>query len=171
MGLEEFDINIYNSRISQPYQITEKELRDNFYFHQTTKEIQETIEKQVRHLKKREGLRLTVSGRRRQRELQKRERAGKQLNAEDLKFLRDLNYHLAGVGKNKFSDRYIKSDNQINIYYKEQYYSELTFHYWFWKNRLKEYLHNDSVWIGFCQKRRFWIKKIPKILILIIKIS
>ena len=78
---------------------------------------------------------------------------------KDLKFLRDLNYNLAGVGKNKFSDRYIKSDNQINIYYKEQYYSELTFHYWFWKNRLKEYLHNDSVWIGFCQKRRFWIKK------------
>jgi hypothetical protein len=88
MGLAEFDINNYNSNISVQYRVTQKELIDNFYFHQTKKEIQETIGQRVL-LDKREGLRLTVSGRRRQRELQKRERADK-LNAEDLKFLRDV---------------------------------------------------------------------------------
>ena len=82
---------------------------------------------------------------------------------KDLDFLRSLNYNLAAVGKNKFSEMYIRSDIEDNIYHKELYYSELTFHYWFWKNRLKEYLKNDSLWIGFCQKRRFWLKneKIP----------
>ena len=44
-----------------------------------------------------------------------------------------------------------------NIDYKEKYYSELTFHYWFWKNEMKSLDKNN--WIGFCQKRRFWIKK------------
>ena len=82
---------------------------------------------------------------------------------KDLNFLRNLNYNLAAVGKNKFSEMYIRSDNEDNIYHKELYYSELTFHYWFWKNRLKNYLENDSVWIGFCQKRRFWLKKEKKI--------
>ena len=81
---------------------------------------------------------------------------------KDLNFLRSLSYNLAAVGKNKFSAMYIKSDNEDNIYHKELYYSELTFHYWFWKNRLKNYLENDSVWIGFCQKRRFWLKKEKK---------
>ena len=81
---------------------------------------------------------------------------------KDLNFLRNLNYNLAAVGKNKFSEMYIRSDNEDNIYHKELYYSELTFHYWFWKNRLKNYLENDSVWIGFCQKRRFWLKKEKK---------
>ena len=35
-------------------------------------------------------------------------------------------------------------------------YSELTFQYWFWKNKLN--LNNDN-WVGFCQKRRFWLNK------------
>ena len=78
---------------------------------------------------------------------------------KDLKFLRNLNYNLAAVGKDKFSDLYIRCDNQKNIYHKELFYSELTFHYWYWKNRLNKILDNDSIWIGFCQKRRFWLKK------------
>jgi len=77
---------------------------------------------------------------------------------KDLNFLRNLEYNLAGVGKNKFSDRYINSNNLDNIFYKEEFYSELTFHYWFWKNELKKFIHRDDLWIGFCQKRRFWIK-------------
>ena len=44
---------------------------------------------------------------------------------------------LAGVGKNIFSDKYIKSDKKKNINSKEKNYSELTFHYWFWKNLLE----------------------------------
>ena len=72
-----------------------------------------------------------------------------------LSFLENTTLKLAAVGKDIFSDRYLKCDNKINIYDREKYYSELTFHYWYWKNCL-----NDSKkdWIGFCQKRRFWIK-------------
>ena len=73
-----------------------------------------------------------------------------------LKKLENSNLNLAGVGKNFFSDRYIGSDEKININSKERYYSELTFHYWFWKNLLE---NEKSEWIGFCQKRRFWIKE------------
>jgi len=77
---------------------------------------------------------------------------------KDLAFLRKLEYKLAAVGKNKFSSDYINSDNLDNIFYKEEFYSELTFHYWFWKNELKKFIHRDDLWIGFCQKRRFWLQ-------------
>ncbi len=70
--------------------------------------------------------------------------------------LENTNLILAGVGKNKFSSNYIDTSTKINIYNKEQHYSELTFHYWYWKNLL--HLENYE-WIGFCQKRRFWINK------------
>ena len=72
-----------------------------------------------------------------------------------LEFLENTDLKLAAVGKEKFSNRYLRCDNKINIYYKEQYYSELTFHYWYWKNCL---INEKKDWIGFCQKRRFWIK-------------
>ena len=75
---------------------------------------------------------------------------------KDLNFLKNLEYKLAGVGKNKFPEEYLSSNSLDNIFYKEEFYSELTFHYWFWKNKLEKYSDND--WIGFCQKRRFWIK-------------
>ena len=78
-------------------------------------------------------------------------------------FLEKTNYKLAGVGKGQFKELYIKSNTNDNIFYKEQHYSELTFHYWFWKNLLKQY--DEKTWIGFCQKRRFWLadKKVTKI--------
>ena len=62
---------------------------------------------------------------------------------------------LAGVGKNNFSKQYIDSSIKNNIFDKEKYYSELTFHYWYWKNLLQD---EKSDWVGFCQRRRFWIK-------------
>ena len=71
-------------------------------------------------------------------------------------FLESLNYNLVGVGKNQFTEKYINCANGENIQNKEEYYSELTFHYWFWKNRLNNC--DDNSWIGFCQKRRFWLK-------------
>ena len=74
---------------------------------------------------------------------------------KDIPFLEKSNYKLAAVGKNKFSDKYLRCDNMDNIFHKEENYSELTFHYWFWKNQLQHY--NDHDWIGFCQKRRFWL--------------
>ena len=70
-------------------------------------------------------------------------------------FLENSNYNLAWVGKEARPNNYIRCDNQKNIFYKEQHYSELTFQYWYWKNLLDL---NNKNWIGFCQKRRFWIK-------------
>ena len=61
----------------------------------------------------------------------------------------------AGVGKENFPNHYLLSNNKQNIFEKEKFYSELTFHYWYWKNRLD--LSNKN-WIGFCQRRRLWIK-------------
>ena len=73
----------------------------------------------------------------------------------EVPFLEDSKYKLAAVGQKEFSDKYLKCDYNDNIFYKEKNYSELTFHYWFWKNRLQ--YDNDNDWIGFCQKRRFWL--------------
>ena len=71
-------------------------------------------------------------------------------------FLSNTNYDIAWVGQEKAPENYLTCDTGDNIYFKEKNYSELTFHYWFWKNKLDL---NKENWVGFCQKRRFWIKK------------
>ncbi len=76
-------------------------------------------------------------------------------------YLNNLDLKLAGVGKNKFPKNYYTCSKGKNIQRKEINYSELTFHYWFWKNKLNKF--NNKEWIGFCQKRRFWLKKKSKI--------
>ena len=73
-----------------------------------------------------------------------------------LPFLEESSYKLCSVGKEFLHDKYLNSNSLKNIFEKEKYYSELTFHYWYWKNLMDI---NSSDWIGFCQKRRFWIKK------------
>ena len=47
-------------------------------------------------------------------------------------FIKKDNYHLCWVGKGVVKN-YIQCNNKINIFEKEMYYSELTFHYWFGK--------------------------------------
>ena len=79
---------------------------------------------------------------------------------EKFDYLEKLNLNLVGVGKKKFNKNYLLCRKGINIQNKEKNYSELTFHYWYWKNQLKN--ENDTDWIGFCQKRRFWIKNEAK---------
>jgi len=69
--------------------------------------------------------------------------------------LEKLDFNLAGVGKNKFPKNYFLSNTKQNIFYKEKAYSELTFHYWYWKNKLDL---NNKDWNGFSQRRRHWIK-------------
>ena len=81
---------------------------------------------------------------------------------KEIEYLEKLNLTLAGVGKKKFKKGYITCLTGKNIQKKEKHYSELTFHYWFWKNQLKNF--NNNIWIGFCQKRRFWLKSDTKIM-------
>ena len=71
-------------------------------------------------------------------------------------FLNKTNYKIGWVGKEDPPENYILCNSNDNIFFKEKYYSELTFQYWLWKN---EFNIKDLDWIGFCQKRRFWIKK------------
>ena len=63
----------------------------------------------------------------------------------------------AGVGKEDFPENYLKCKSGDNIFDKDPYYSEFVFHYWFWKNQLKNY--SENCWIGFCQYRRYWLKE------------
>ena len=76
-------------------------------------------------------------------------------------YLKNLPVKLAGVGKSKFPKNYITCLDGKNIQHKELNYSELTFHYWFWKNKLKKF--DKDIWIGFSQKRRFWLKNHKRI--------
>ena len=68
-------------------------------------------------------------------------------------------YKIGWVRNDNPPSNYISCNTKNNIFHKEKYYSELTFQYWFWKNLLSV---NDRHWIGFCQKRRYWIKKESK---------
>ena len=66
--------------------------------------------------------------------------------------LEGLNINLAGVGKNSFNKNYITCETGENINEKEKHYSELTFHFWFWKNKINEL--SDDTWIGFLSKKK-----------------
>ena len=74
-----------------------------------------------------------------------------------LNFFNDIKYKLASVGKNNFPPNYITCNTGENIFYKEEYYSELTFHYWFWKNLLNNYLMRSG--LDFVKKEDFGCKK------------
>jgi len=76
---------------------------------------------------------------------------------KEIQFIKDKNYNFGWVGQGKSPEAYLNCNTLDNIYHKEKYYSELTFHYWFWKNLLK--YEDDDTWIGFCQKRRYWIRE------------
>ena len=73
-----------------------------------------------------------------------------------INFLDFEEYNLAWVGKDNPPSNYLKCNYKDNIFHKEKNYSELTFHYWYWKNLLP--YERDDQWVGFCQKRRYWIK-------------
>ena len=70
-------------------------------------------------------------------------------------FLKSKQIKFCWVGKGAAPKNYLRCDTGKNIFDKEQFYSELTFHYWYWQNCLQ---NENKDWIGFCQKRRFWIK-------------
>ena len=73
-----------------------------------------------------------------------------------LEILENTPTNLCSVSNTILNKQYLNSNTKDNIFYKEKNYSELTFHYWYWKNVLDE---NKNNWVGFSQKRRHWIKK------------
>ena len=75
---------------------------------------------------------------------------------KEVDFIKDNNHILSWVGNQTPPKNYISCNTGKNIQHKEKFYSELTFHYWYWKNILPS--EDKKNWIGFCQKRRFWIK-------------
>ncbi len=60
------------------------------------------------------------------------------------------------LGKITKTKNFISDNTKINISEKNPYYGEYTFHYWLWKNKINE---NEKGWVGFCQYRKFWIRK------------
>jgi len=76
------------------------------------------------------------------------------LHDHHLQNLKELNYIPVGLGKNAFSNDWLKDDTGINISYKNAYYGEYSFYYWFWKNRLSAISSNS--WIGFSGYRYHW---------------
>tara|TARA_B100000780_G_scaffold275256_1_gene241578 strand:+ start:222 stop:1034 length:813 start_codon:yes stop_codon:yes gene_type:complete len=83
------------------------------------------------------------------------------LHNELLNTVKQLDYIPVGLGKDSFSDDWIKDSIGENISQKNIHYGEHSFHYWFWKNKLEKI--EEGKWIGFCAYRRFWQKNTLKI--------
>ncbi len=78
------------------------------------------------------------------------------LNPEHENLIRKLNYISVGLGQKKFSKESFSDNTGNNISFKNPYYGEYTFHYWLWKNYINKI---ETEWIGFCQYRKFFVKK------------
>ncbi len=74
-----------------------------------------------------------------------------------LSVVRKLGYEPVGVGNDNFSNDWLRDNTLKNISYKNKYYGEHTFYYWFWKNVLPKI--EDNYWIGFCGYRELWGNK------------
>ena len=79
------------------------------------------------------------------------------MNPDHLKMIKEIGYIPVGLGKNDFPNEWMRDNTLDNISSKNKFYGEYTFHYWIWKNYLDKIEDN---WIGFCQYRKFWFKKV-----------
>ena len=79
------------------------------------------------------------------------------LNPNHLKKIQAIDYIPVGLGDNFFNNSWISDKSGKSISSKNPYYGEYTFHYWIWKN-YQDKIGDD--WVGFCQYRKFWKKKI-----------
>ena len=51
--------------------------------------------------------------------------------------IKSLNYIPTGLNNDNFSKEWVRDNTGDNISYKNSYYGEYTFYYWYWKNILK----------------------------------
>ena len=75
------------------------------------------------------------------------------LEPSHLKLIQDLSYIPVGLGNKLFNENWLTDKSGDSISEKNQFYGEYTFHYWIWKNYLKNL---KKEWVGFCQYRKFW---------------
>ena len=73
-----------------------------------------------------------------------------------LDFISKSNYFFGWVGKETAPKNYLTCNTQDNIFIKEKFYSELTFHYWYWKNQLK--MKMTLIGLDFAIKEDFGLK-------------
>ncbi len=73
---------------------------------------------------------------------------------DHLDMIREIGYIPVGLGNNIKSKDFFRDNTKINIGKKNPYYGEYSFHYWLWKNDIKNL---ENKWIGFCQYRKFWV--------------
>ena len=76
------------------------------------------------------------------------------IDPTDLQLIKKMGYIPTGLGDKNFSNEWHLDNKGSNISHKNKWYSEFTFHYWFWKNKLK--YKDDNNWDGFCAYRDFW---------------
>ena len=74
--------------------------------------------------------------------------------------IKRLGYIPVGLGDKKFSKKFESDNKGDNISLKNPFYGEYSFHYWLWKNELKNL--KDKEWVGFCQYRKFWSLNVNK---------
>ena len=79
------------------------------------------------------------------------------IHNELLSKVKKINYIPVGLGDDNFDQEWVRDNSGNNISKKNKFYGEYTFHYWLWKNKLKEI--NEKEWIGFCAYRRFWLNQ------------
>ena len=78
------------------------------------------------------------------------------LNPRHEEIIKKLSYIPVGLGNENFSKNCYTDKNGDNISDKNLFYGEYTFHYWIWKNYLKNL---KTEWVGFCQYRKFFVKE------------
>ena len=71
--------------------------------------------------------------------------------------IKKVGYVPVGLSNDNYSKEWLKDNTLENISYKNKYYGEYTFYYWFWKNILPK--ASDNHWIGFCSYRELWGNK------------
>jgi len=79
------------------------------------------------------------------------------LHNKVLPIMKKLDYIPVGLGADNFSSEWLRDNTFDNISFKNKFYGEYTFHYWFWKNMLPKI--QDGKWIGFCAYREYWGNK------------
>ena len=59
------------------------------------------------------------------------------LNPTHKNLIKKLGYVPVGLGEENFDEGWLRDNTNDNIAFKNPYYGEYTFHYWMWKNYLK----------------------------------